>query len=563
MDRIRTVVLRYLPGELIALAGTFVGWWLGTRWTQSPWLLAGIVTITENLGFYGYLALSVWREQTPQNPNLVRRAQRTVLLLGAEFGPAEVVDSLLIRPAFMTGAIVWTHSTGWGLILGSYAADAVFWTLAGASYLLTVQFGWRHRRVELIRATHPSQTPSDLSPEAFLERPTVAKALALQGTPVLFLEPDAVARRYGELSRALPYADIHYAVKANPHDAIIETLIGCGASFEVAGVHELDALLDRHVDVSRILYTHPVKSPADINYAVGCGVRTFVVDAPGEVAKLAEYDVSVLVRLAVDSSAAQIDLSAKFGASRRLARDLALAAHAAGLTVEGLTFHVGSQQCDVAAYAGAVTAALELMDELSNQVPMTTLDIGGGFPVAYDRPVPSIEAIAAAITPLLTPHLPRLRVIVEPGRFLAADAMTLVCGVVGSAERNGQPWYYLDDGVHGSYSNVLQERLRPPVCPPVRGDIAASVLAGPTCDSIDIVADGIMLPPLEPGDRIVSPTMGAYTAVTANGFNGIAATPIVTLPAVRHLNAARPSVTAEGDRRPLRVVAQRAAEPST
>ncbi|MFC6713279.1 type III PLP-dependent enzyme [Branchiibius cervicis] len=561
--RIRTIVRRYLPAELLALAGMFAGWWLGTQWTQSPWLLAGIVTVAENLGFYGYLTVSVWREQTPQNPNLLRRAQRTVLLLGAEFGPAEVFDSLLIRPALMTAAILGLHSTGWGVLTGSYAADAVFWSVAGASYLLTVKFGWRHRRVELVRAVHPAQAPSDLSPDAFLARPAVAKALALQGTPVLFLEPDAVARRYGELRRALPYADIHYALKANPHEAIIETLIGCGASFEVASVRELDALLDRHVDASRILYTHPVKSPADIRYAVGCGVRTFVVDAAGEVDKLAQYDVSVLIRLAVDSSAAQIDLSAKFGASRALARDLVLAAHEAGLTVDGLTFHVGSQQCDVAAYAAAVTAALDLMEELSDRVPMTTLDIGGGFPVAYDRPVPSIDAIAATITPLLAPHLPGLRVIAEPGRFLAAEAMTLVCGVVGSAERNGQPWYYLDDGVHGSYSNVLQEGLRPPMRPPVWGSMATSVLAGPTCDSIDVVAAGIMLPPLEPGDRIVSPTMGAYTAVTANGFNGIAATPIVALPAVRHLNAVRPSATAEGGRRPLRAVAQRAAEPST
>ena len=563
MARIKTVVLRYLPAEVLALAGMVLGWWLGTRWTQSPWLIAGIVTIAENVGFYGYLAVAVWREQTPQNPSLRRRFQRTALLLGAEFGPAEVVDCLLIRPAFMTAAIVWLDSTGWGVAVGSYAADAVFWTLAGASYLLTVKFGWRHRRMELVRAAHPAQAPSDLSPDTFLARPAVARALAVQGTPVLFLEPDVVARRYEDLRRALPYAEIHYALKANPHGAVIDTLLGCGASFEVASVRELDALLDRHVDVSRVIYTHPVKSTADIRYAVGCGVRTFVVDAPGEIDKLAGYDVSVLVRLAVDSSAAQIDLSAKFGACPDLTRDLVLAAHGAGLTVAGLSFHVGSQQCDIGAYTAAVSSALALMDELADLVPMDTLDIGGGFPVAYDRPVPSIEAIAAAITALLEPRLPRLRVIAEPGRFLAADAMTLVCSVVGTAEREGRPWYYLDDGVHGSYSNVLQERIRPPMRPPVWGSLAPSVLAGPTCDSIDVVADGILLPPLEAGDRVVSPTMGAYTAVTANGFNGIAATAIVALPAVRRLNAVRPPAPTVGNRRPLSALPQRAAEPST
>lgn len=565
LARIRTVALRYLPGEVLALAGTVLAWWLGSMVTQSPWLLAGLATIAENVGFYGYLAVSVWREQAPENPQRKRRLQRTVLLLAAEFGPAEALDSLLVRPAFMTGSIVWLNSTGWGLIVGSYAADLVFWTVSGSSYLLTVTFGWRHRRIELVRSAHPAQIPSGLEPDDFLARPEVARVLASQATPVLFLETDAVERRYADLRRALPYADVHYALKANPHPAVIDTLRGCGSCFEVASVYELDALLDRHVDVSRIIYTHPVKSPADIRYAVGCGVRTFIVDAPGELTKLAGYDVSILVRVAVDSSAAQIDLSAKFGASQALARELVLAADAAGLTVAGLSFHVGSQQCDVPAYAAAVSTALQLMDDLADRVPMDTLDIGGGFPIAYDAPVPSIDRIAAAITPLLAPRLPDLRVIVEPGRYLAADAMTLVCSVVGVGERDGRPWYFLDDGVHGSYSNVLQERVRPPMRPPVWGSLTPSVLAGPTCDSIDIVADGLLLPPLEAGDRVVSPTMGAYTAVTANGFNGLAPTPIVTLPARRRLNAVRPPATANGDRRPdwPGQQRQRAAEPST
>ena len=562
MDRIRTVVLRYLPAELLALAGTFVGWWLSTRWTQSPWLIAGIVTVAENLAFYAYLAVAVWREQTPQNPNLLRRTQRTVLLLGAEFGPAEIVDSLLIRPAFMTGAIVWLNSTGRGVLLGSYAADAVFWTLAGASYLLTVKFGWRQRRVELSIARFAPDVPPALDATSYLAEPDIAELVAAQGTPLLVLDPTSVERRYRQMRSALPGVEFHYAVKSNPHPAIIDTLNALGASFEVATTGELDLLLDRGVVVDRIIYTHPVKTVDDIRYAVACGVTTFVADTAGEVAKLSAYDVRVLVRVAAPNETAQIDLSTKFGVPLSKARDLILGAHRAGVAVAGLSFHVGSQQCDAGAWARAVRAALELTDELASDVPLEVLDLGGGFPVAYDAPVPSIQQIGAEIGPLLAGRLPALRVIAEPGRYLAAESMTAISSVVGVGDRADRPWYYLDDGVHGSYSNVLQEKVVPQLLTCATGPRKASTLAGPTCDGLDVITSDATLPSLTVGDVVVSPMMGAYTSVTSNGFNGIRPTPIVVRPSRRRGTTKRPPATAGDGRRPLRST-QRAADPST
>lgn len=562
MDRIRTVVLRYLPAELLALAGMFAGWWLATRWTQSPWLIAGVVTVAENVGFYGYLAVCVWREQTPQNPRLARRAQRTALLLGAEFGPAEVIDSFLIRPAFMTAAMVWLHSTGWGVLVGSYAADAVFWSVAGTSYLLTVKLGWRHRRVELSITRFAPDAPPALSTIDYLAEPDIAEFVAAQGTPLLVLDPASVERRYREMRCTLPGVEFHYAVKANPHPAIIDSLNDLGASFEVATTGELDLLLDRGVVVDRIIYTHPVKTAEDIRYAVACGVMTFVADTAREVAKLAAYDVRVLVRVAVPNETAQIDLSTKFGVPLSRARDLIVGAHRAGVSVAGLSFHVGSQQCDAGAWAGAVRAALELIDELASDVQLEVLDLGGGFPVAYHAPVPSLQQIAAEIGPLLAGRLPALRVIAEPGRYLAAESMTAITSVVGVGQRDDRAWYYLDDGVHGSYSNVLQEKVVPQLLTCTTGPRKPATLAGPTCDGLDVIALDVALPTLEAGDLVVSPMMGAYTSVTANGFNGIRPTPIVVRPARRWGTTKRPSATAGDDRRPLRST-QRAAEPST
>jgi ornithine decarboxylase len=121
----------------------------------------------------------------------------------------------------------------------------------------------------------------------------------------------------------------------------------------------------------------------------------------------------------------------------------------------------------------------------------------------------------------------------EPGRFLSACAMTSFSTVVGTANRRGKVWHYLDDGLYGAYSNILTEDVHPPLLAldEVYGDAPSEyvpvTLAGPTCDSIDVLARDYLMPPLQVGDVVVSPMMGAYTTVTSSRFNGIAETPIV------------------------------------
>jgi len=384
-----------------------------------------------------------------------------------------------------------------------------------------------------------SQLRDELRPRAAIWRALTER----HGTPLLVLDPYRVAAQYCRLTTALPGFRLHYAVKALPHPAVLTVLAACGASFDVATSAEVDQLHDLGIDMSRCIHTHPIKKPADIDHAYARGIRTFVVDNAVEAQKFTgrPADITVLVRLAFPNPAAKSDLSAKFGTDTEDAELLVKHVLAAGVQFAGFSFHVGSQGPSVQPFADAVrdTLALCTTVEASLGVRVGTIDIGGGFPVAYREQVPDIEAVAAAVDAALGARRRDFTLLAEPGRYLAADAMTLLSSVTGTATRSGRTWHYLDDGVYGSYSNVLTEDVHAPIL--TLAELEAEddrqiplqpvTLAGPTCDSVDVVASDYPMPALQVGDIVVSPTMGAYTSVTASRFNGIDATPIVVAPA--------------------------------
>jgi ornithine decarboxylase len=208
-----------------------------------------------------------------------------------------------------------------------------------------------------------------------------------------------------------------------------------------------------------------------------------------------------------------------------------------GITVAGFSLHVGSQIHSAQAYMKAIQAATELIDRVEREqgFRMTIFDIGGGFPVEYQEPAPTLEEIATAITPLLEPLAQRMQILSEPGRFIVASSMILISQVVGKSVRNGRQWYYLDDGLYGSYSNVIFEQVTPPVIAfkELDGDrqlpLMPCVLAGPTCDSVDVITTACELPELGIGEFVVSPMMGAYTWVSSSEYNGIPRTPVRVL----------------------------------
>jgi ornithine decarboxylase len=363
--------------------------------------------------------------------------------------------------------------------------------------------------------------------------------VARHGTPLLVLDPARLAERYQLLRQALPDVRPYYAVKALSHPAALAAIRDEGGCFDVASPQEAAWVAGLGVAPQRCIYTHPVKKPADIAAAVRTGIRTFVFDCEGELDKFAGFEerVELLLRLRYRNPQALIDLSYKFGAEPGDAVDLLRAAQRRGLRVSGLSFHPGSQLRTVQPLVLDIQNAAMLIECLADvDLHLDVLDIGGGLPVPYDTAVPHLDGFAAAIAEELRPLTRRgIQVISEPGRFLAAPSMLAVAAVVGVTQRGGVPWYYLDDGVYGSFSNVLSDHVHPTVHAyrAVTGeddrDAVPSVLAGPTCDSTDVITTAALLPPLEIGDLVLAPNMGAYTAVTACEFNGLPKAPVVVV----------------------------------
>lgn len=388
------------------------------------------------------------------------------------------------------------------------------------------------------RAERDLRTARREEAAALLRSDAARAAIAVHGTPVLLLQTERVRAQYRRLCAALPFVRFHFAVKALAHDAVLDVLAQEGCGFDVASGEEL-ALLEG-VPPERIIHTHPIKKPGEIAEAIDAGVRTFVVDNEVELGKFAgaPADVRLLVRLAYRSPHAKSDLSTKFGVGPVEAARLIEAARERGIRVAGFSFHVGSQLDDPARFAAAITETVRLMDHLEARlgIRLDVLDIGGGFPISYDSAVSSVEELAAVIRPLLAPQAHRRQILAEPGRVMVAESMTLVTSVVGIAERTDGRWYYLDDGLYGAYSNVLTEDVHPLIFAAREidpGDDTPrrwATLAGPTCDSSDVIAREALMPDLAVGDLLVSPAMGAYTVVTATRFNGRSVTPIAVLP---------------------------------
>ena len=390
-----------------------------------------------------------------------------------------------------------------------------------------------------------SRLRDELRPRA--ERESWAELIATHGTPLLVLDPDRVAEQHRLMTRHLRGFRLHYAVKAQPHPAVLTTLAAAGCGFDVATNAEVDLISSLGIAPERCIHTHPIKKPADIDHAYAAGVRTFVVDNPGEAAKFhgRSTDIEVLVRLAFPNACAKSDLSTKFGVNPAEAELVVKNVLAAGVGFAGFSFHVGSQGSSLEPYRRAIGATVELSRTLERTlgVGARTIDIGGGVPVSYREQMPTIADLGAIVDDQLGADRDAFTWLAEPGRFLSASAMTLLSSVVGTATRGGKVWHYLDDGLYGAYSNILTEDVHPPllsldeVCGDAPHEHRPVTLAGPTCDSVDVVARDYPMPPLAVGDVVVSPMMGAYTTVTSSRFNGIAETPIVVVGAVPALSA--------------------------
>jgi ornithine decarboxylase len=354
-------------------------------------------------------------------------------------------------------------------------------------------------------------------------------------TPCLVVDLDRVEHNYRALAEALPVARIFYAVKANPAPAVLGRLAGLGANFDVASPGEIDLCLAAGVEPSRISYGNTIKKKRDIAYAYQRGIRLFAFDSEAELDKLAEAapGAAVFCRVLVDCAGADWPLSRKFGCHGDMAVALLTAARRRGLDACGLSFHVGSQQTRLKQWDRAVGAVAKLFGRLRDAgVEPRLVNLGGGFPTTYRTDVPPVADYARAIMNAMTRHfgndLPEI--IIEPGRSLAGDAGVIETEVVLIARKDEQEnrrWVYLDIGKFGGLAETMDESIKYPITTPRDGGTTGPVvLAGPTCDSADILYEKtpyLMPLDLSIGDKVKILSAGAYTSSYASvGFNGFA-----------------------------------------
>ncbi len=367
--------------------------------------------------------------------------------------------------------------------------------------------------------------------------PKIARFLSekVPPTPCLVVDVDRVAENFASLRRALPLARIYYAVKANPAAPVLERLAMLGSSFDAASFEEVEACLAAGAAPARISFGNTVKKAAAIRRAHEKGVGLFAFDCAEELQKIAREAPGsrVYCRIMVENGGADWPLSRKFGTSVEQAAGLMQRAEAMGLDAYGLSFHVGSQQTETAAFAAAIGKVAMLFTDLQRAgVDVRMVNLGGGFPVRYRDEVPGIEVFAREIMGAMTRHfgnaLPEM--LIEPGRFLVADAGVVSSEVVLVSRREPSDpvrWVYLDIGRFGGLAETEGEAIRYRITTAHDGGATGPVtLAGPTCDGADVMYErsNYRLPTaLAVGDRVELMATGAYVSTYASQrFNGFA-----------------------------------------
>lgn len=374
------------------------------------------------------------------------------------------------------------------------------------------------------------------------------KQLAQQhGTPLFVVDHREIRRNYQLFRKHLPRVQAYYAVKANPDPAIVRTLFRAGASFDVASMPEFNIV---HENIARwpgkrrqdfiwdkIVYANPVKDNRTLA-ELDAYKPLVTYDNLAEVGKIKKHapHAGLVLRVNVPNTGSMVELSSKFGASPGEAVDLMEAAFNAGLSVEGLSFHVGSQCTNYQNYVQALGIADSIFREAweRGHEQVKILDIGGGFPAPYDPHVQPFAELARTLnTELDRLFGPEVEIIAEPGRFLVATAATLVVEIIGKAVRNGKQCYYVNDGVYGTFSGVLFDHCQYHFKALKKGASQIASVFGPTCDALDVVSVAEDLPiGLKLGDLLYSENIGAYSIASATNFNGMPLPKVVSVGAL-------------------------------
>jgi ornithine decarboxylase len=351
--------------------------------------------------------------------------------------------------------------------------------------------------------------------------------------PCLVLDLDVVRENYQHFAKALPDTTVFYAVKANPAPEILKLLVGMGCCFDVASIGETHTVLEAGATADRISYGNTIKKESEIAAAFALGVTLFAVDCEAEVEKVARAAPGsrVICRIVCDGSGAEWPLSRKFGCEPVYAADILEHAHKLGLIPHGVSFHVGSQQHNVEAWDRALASTAAVFRACAERgISLSIVNLGGGFPARYVRKTPKLESYGKAIFRSLRKHfgnsLPNT--IIEPGRGLVGNAGVIEAEVVLIAKRSPEDemrWVYLDIGKFHGLAETIGESIRYPIrTTKDRDETVPCIVAGPTCDSVDVLYEKTPYPlpvSLAIGDKVLIEAAGAYTTTYSSvGFNG-------------------------------------------
>lgn len=350
-------------------------------------------------------------------------------------------------------------------------------------------------------------------------------------TPFFLFSREKILETFQEFKECFPKAEIHYAMKANSEPEVLQTLADAGCGFEVASRYELEMLKSINVSPERIIYGTAVKPASHIKAACEYGVNIFSVDSLSELEKIALFapNSRIFVRLSVDETSSVFKFSEKFGTDRHNLILLLKRAKEIGVQPYGISFHIGSQTSNPAAWAKALTVVSDGIEELLRfDITIEALNIGGGFPCAYasTENCPGLQEIADNVYEQYRKLPYHLQLVLEPGRGLIAQSGIAVTSVIGRVERGDVTWLFLDAGVYNGFFETMayQGSTRYRITS-LRQSCSSGqrlyAIAGPTGDSPDVITREALLPDdLQIGDKLIIHDVGAYSLVCACSFNG-------------------------------------------
>ncbi|MFA6079702.1 MAG: type III PLP-dependent enzyme [Candidatus Omnitrophota bacterium] len=353
------------------------------------------------------------------------------------------------------------------------------------------------------------------------------------GTPVLIIDHEKIRQNYKEFKAELPRVQAYYAVKANPNPEIVKTLYKIGASFDVASFPEfmiayknikhLSKKAQQDFIWDKIIYANTIKQVETL-HKLDQYKPLVTFDNIEELKKIKKHcpHAGLVLRIRVPNTGSMVELSSKFGAHPGEAVDLILEALAVGLVVEGLSFHVGSQCNNFENYMQALQISASIFKESESRGhKIKIIDIGGGFPVKYNNKVRSFKLLARKLNVEFDRLFAKdIEILAEPGRFMVANAGTLVTKVIGKAVRDGKTCYYLDDGLYHTFSGIAFDHCQYPLKSFKDGEKKVCAAFGPTCDALDTISLAEELPDLELEDLVYAENIGAYSIASSTYFNG-------------------------------------------